>query len=116
MRYVKVRFEHGGGDMLSLLEIHTSVATAPVLARLGQVLFDLRVQVVHSDSHEDELSRVERIWVVDWDGAPLRAGRRFELQVEVLRAIDSLPAQPVAVSPRPLRRVPAAALGAATSN
>jgi hypothetical protein len=108
MKHAKVRFEHGGGEILSLLEIRTPATTSPVSARLGQVLFDLSVQVVRSDTREESRTRIERLWVVDFDGAPLRAQRRFELQVEVLRAIDSPPAGPPPVRPRPLRRVPPA--------
>lgn len=89
MKNTTVRFNHGGGDILSLLEVRTALHLRPIAALLGQLLFDLRVQVVRSDCREEHPIRIERLWMVDFDGAPLRAQRRFDVQVEVLRAVDA---------------------------
>jgi UTP:GlnB (protein PII) uridylyltransferase len=84
----RVRFVGERHGVLSLLEIETE-AHGGLLAVLSRVLFDLRVQLVRVES-ELALSgrRRERLWVVEFDGAPIGVRRRLQIQSEVLGAVE----------------------------
>jgi UTP:GlnB (protein PII) uridylyltransferase len=88
MNETTVRFVQGGSGVLSLLEIDTGQGPG-ALGRLAEALFDLRVQIVRAESRLVEGRTVERLWVVEFDGAPIRPHRRLDIQVSVLRAIES---------------------------
>jgi UTP:GlnB (protein PII) uridylyltransferase len=93
----RVRFVGEQQGVLSLLEIETE-GRGGLLRELSRVLFDLRVQLVRVESQAtDEGRRHERLWLVEFDGAPIGRARRLEIQIEVLRAVElgrGAPVQP----------------------
>jgi [protein-PII] uridylyltransferase len=61
-----------------------------LLLAITRALFRARVQIVSSEATVERGRIVDRFTLVEFDGAPLRAGRHGTLQVEVLAAIDAL--------------------------
>jgi [protein-PII] uridylyltransferase len=61
-----------------------------LLLAITSALFRARVQIVSSEATVKRGRIVDRFTLVEFDGAPLRAGRHGTLQVEVLGAIDAL--------------------------
>jgi hypothetical protein len=86
---VRVRFIQSNRGILSLLEIDTPRRSDSYMRQVDKALFDLRVQVVGAESQLSPTRRLERLSVVEFDGAPIRSVRQLEIQVEVLRALDS---------------------------
>ena len=86
MNDTTVRFVEAESGFLSLLEIETP-RRRTVFQRVVEALFALRLQIVRAESRETGPRRVERLWLVEFDGAPIRAGRRLAVQVEILRAV-----------------------------
>lgn len=83
----RVRFVGEAKGVLSLLEVE-SAGRNGLLGVLSRALFDLRVQIVRAESRVSGTRRVERLTVVEFDGAPIGAARRLEIQVGVLQAIE----------------------------
>ncbi len=52
-------------------------------------MFDLRIQIVRLRSKLEPPRRIEQLWIVEFDGAPIRPERRLEIQDRVLEAVDS---------------------------
>jgi hypothetical protein len=75
--------------VLSLLEVETSGAEA-LFELLTTTLFALRVQIVRAESRLADAGRALRLWLVEFDGAPIGRARRLEIQVEVLRAVEQV--------------------------
>jgi UTP:GlnB (protein PII) uridylyltransferase len=88
MSSTKVRFVESESGVLSLLEIETSRRRA-LFPKIAAALFVLRVQIVRAESRVSRGARVERLSVVELDGAPISTRRRLEIQNEILTAIDS---------------------------
>lgn len=88
MSSTKVRFVESESGVLSLLEVETSRRRA-LFPKIAASLFVLRVQIVRAESRVSRGSRVERLSVVELDGAPISARRRLEIQDEILATIDS---------------------------
>ena len=82
-----MRFVGEAKGVLSLLEVE-SIGRSALLGVLSRVLFDLRVQIVRAESRVIGGRRHERLTVVEFDGGPIRAARRLEIQVGVLDAIE----------------------------
>lgn len=78
--------------MLSLLEVETPRRLLPLLPRLSRLLFDLRVQVVRVEAKLKGSRRTERLWLVEFDGGPIRPARRSDIQGEVLEVLGQLAA------------------------
>lgn len=87
MEPTKVRFASDSTGYLAILEIDTPSSGEPMLGRLGRTLFDLRVQTLGTASEQKDGRRRERLWLVDFDGAPLRPRRKFEVQLGVVAAL-----------------------------
>lgn len=88
MSSTKVRFVESESGVLSLLEIETTRRRA-LFPKIAAALFVLRVQIVRAESRVSRCSRVERLAVVELDGAPIGERRRLAIQSEILSAIDS---------------------------
>lgn len=87
MSSTKVRFVESDSGVLSLLEVETSRQKA-LFPKIAASLFMLRVQIVRAESRLSRGSRVERLSVVELDGAPITPRRRLQIQDEILSAID----------------------------
>ena len=83
----RVRFMGPAKGVLSLLEVESAGRNA-LLGVLSRALFDLRVQIVRAESRVSSDRRLERLALVEFDGGPISAARRLEIQVGVLDAID----------------------------
>jgi len=87
MRDTLVRFVESGSGVLSLLEVECERGRG-LFGRITAALFLLRIQMVRAESKLCDGRRLERLWVVEFDGAPIRPRRRLEIQDEVLRALE----------------------------
>ncbi len=87
MSSTKVRFVESRFGVLSLLEIETSRKRA-LFSRITEALFALRVQIVRAESRVTHTSRIERLALVELDGAPINRERRLLIQSAILGAID----------------------------
>lgn len=102
MNQANVRFLESPKRILSVLEIQTPLSVPAMRGRLAHLLFDLRIQLVRHEEADMGRRRVERLWLVEFDGAPIVARRRLEVQAAVLAAVDLLTRRPRNV--RALRR------------
>ncbi len=85
-----VRFLESEAGDLSTLEVETDDRSGLLLS-LAQALFEQSVQIVQSEVKTVEQRVFDRFHITELDGKPIGAGRRLEIQVAVLSAI-----QPVA--------------------
>jgi UTP:GlnB (protein PII) uridylyltransferase len=83
----KVRFVESHFGVLSLLEIESTHRRALFL-RLTETLFALRVQIVRAECRVTRSSRIERLALVELDGAPIGRERRLAIQSAVLGVVD----------------------------
>ncbi len=93
MKNTVVRFVESGSGILSLLEVETDRGRG-LFGRVSAALFSMRIQLVRAESKLERGRRVERLWLVEFDGAPIRPNRRLAVQDEVMRAVESGPAAP----------------------
>lgn len=89
MSTTKIRFA-ADGAVLSRLEVELPLHAPSFAAKLANVLFDLRVQVVKARATVRDAQRVEQLWLVEFDGAPLRRGRHLEIQDEAMRVVGDI--------------------------
>lgn len=89
----RVRFLPAAGTLLSQLEVESPRRLGPLLPHLTKLLFQLRIQLVRVEARLDPSGRVERLWLVEFDGAPVGAARRLEIQSEILELLGLLAAQ-----------------------
>ncbi len=89
MKNTLVRFVESGSGVLSLLEVECERGLG-LFGRIAAQLFLMRIQLVRAESRLRNGRRLERLWVVEFDGAPIRPSRRLEIQDEILRAIESV--------------------------
>jgi UTP:GlnB (protein PII) uridylyltransferase len=94
-----VRFlEPNRRGVLSLLEVE-STERRDLLRALAETLLHHRVQLLEVESRTEGARKIERLTVVEFDGAPIRPARRLELQVAVLALLDrTRPAEPTTSS------------------
>jgi hypothetical protein len=90
MSSTKVRFVESESGVLSLLEIESSRRRA-LFPKVAAALFALRVQIVRAESRVRRGFRIERLALVELDGAPIGTRRRLQIQTEILASIDSSP-------------------------
>jgi len=82
-----VRFvENPDGD-LATLEVETDDRSGLLLA-LSQALFEQKVQIVESEVKTSGARVLDRFKIVELDGRPIQPGRRLEIQVAVLSAVQ----------------------------
>jgi [protein-PII] uridylyltransferase len=82
-----VRFLDDGSGSLATLEVETDDRSGLLLV-LSRALFNQRVQIVRSEVKTLGDRVLDRFAIVEFDGAPISAGRRLEIQVAVLSAIE----------------------------
>jgi UTP:GlnB (protein PII) uridylyltransferase len=84
----RVRFIDDEEGSLSTLEIETEDRSGLLLS-VSRALFGQNVQVVRCEVRTDAARRVvDRFKIAERDGSPVSAGRRLEIQVAVLGAIE----------------------------
>lgn len=89
MTEATVRFLGERCGILSLLEVEASGGQA-LFAVLARTLFLQRVQIVRAESRCLAPGRhANRMWIVEFDGAPIGKRRRLSIQVEILRAVEN---------------------------
>lgn len=93
MKNTVVRFVESGSGILSLLEVETDRGRG-LFGRVSAALFSMRIQLVRAESKLERGRRVERLWLVEFDGAPIRPNHRLTIQDKVMRAVESGPAAP----------------------
>jgi len=82
-----VRFlENEGGD-LATLEVETDDRSGLLLA-LSHALFEQRVQIVESEVRTRDGHVLDRFRIEELDGNPINPGRRLEIQVAVISAVQ----------------------------
>lgn len=82
-----VRFLDDGSGSLATLEVETDDRSGLLLV-LSRALFNQRVQIVRSEVKTLGERVLDRFAIVEFDGAPISPGRRLEIQVAVLSAIE----------------------------
>lgn len=82
-----VRFIEDREGAFSTLEVETGDRSGLLLA-LAQALFNQRVQIVSSQVKTNGSRVFDRFGIVELDGSPISPGRRLEIQVAVLTAVD----------------------------
>ena len=82
-----VRFIEGGSSILSLMEIESELCADPVSAISG-LLFEMRVQIVRSETQIEEQRVLSRLHLVEFDGGRIENARRREIQSSVRAAIE----------------------------
>jgi hypothetical protein len=82
-----VRFIADAGGGLSTLEVETSDRTG-LLFSLASALYANRVQIVQSNVSTVEGKVLDRFRVFEFNGSPIDAARRLEIQVAVLNAME----------------------------
>ena len=87
MASTAVRFIEGRSGILSLLEIESEHCADPVAAISG-LLFELRVQIVRTETLSEEQRVLSRLHLVEFDGARIENARRREIQSSVRAAIE----------------------------
>jgi [protein-PII] uridylyltransferase len=87
-----VRFIEGSDGSFATLEVETGDRSGLLLA-LSQALFNQRVQIVASQVKTTGTRVFDRFSIVEFDGSPIGAARRLEIQVAVLSAIDPIVGQ-----------------------
>lgn len=84
---VALRFLEGRGRTLSMLEVEAPVAWR-ASERLRRALFLLRIQVVASEREHAGDRVVQRMHIVEFDGAPISTSRRLEIQKSLVSLLD----------------------------
>lgn len=87
-RGIVVRFIPGTAGILSVLEVR-SPRHRSVLPVIQGVLFELRVQIVRAESKVLSEGLVERLHIVEFDGAPIGPRRHLEVQMGVLGTLEA---------------------------
>jgi [protein-PII] uridylyltransferase len=87
-----VRFIEGSDGSFATLEVETGDRSGLLLA-LAQALFNQRVQIVASQVKTTGTRVFDRFSIVEFDGSPINATRRLEIQVAVLSAVDPIVGQ-----------------------
>lgn len=82
-----VRFIEGRDGSFTTLEVETGDRSGLLLA-LSQALFGQRVQIIGSQVKTTGTRVFDRFSIVEFDGSPINATRRLEIQVAVLSAVD----------------------------
>jgi [protein-PII] uridylyltransferase len=82
-----VRFIEDREGSFATLEVETGDRSGLLLS-LAQALFNQRVQIVSSQVKTNGSRVFDRFSIVELDGSPISAGRRLEIQVAVLTAVD----------------------------
>jgi [protein-PII] uridylyltransferase len=90
-----VRFLESADGDLSTLEVETDDRSGLLLA-LSHALFEQNVQIEESEVRTVEGRVFDRFHIVEFDGQPINAARRLEIQVAVLSAIQ--PVRPASTS------------------
>jgi len=93
-----VRFIEGHDGSFATLEVETGDRSGLLLA-LAQALFQQRVQIVASQVRTTGTRVFDRFSIVEFDGTPISANRRLEIQVAVLSAVDPIVGHRPSVSP-----------------
>ena len=84
-----VRFIEGSDGSFATLEVETGDRSGLLLA-LSQALFNQRVQIIASQVKTTGTRVFDRFSIVEFDGSPISATRRLEIQVAVLSAVDPI--------------------------
>src|SRR5688500_18904644 len=87
MSAVRVRFGDRESSILSRLVVEAP-NSRDLFGKLLQALFDLRIQVVACETHVDRAKSTATLTIVEFDGAPIRANRRAELQAVVFGVLE----------------------------
>lgn len=82
-----VRFIEDREGAFATLEVETGDRSGLLLS-LAQALFQQRVQIIGSQVKTNGSRVFDRFSIVELDGSPISAGRRLEIQVAVLTAVD----------------------------
>ena len=82
-----VRFIEDREGSFATLEVETGDRSGLLLS-LAQALFNQRVQIIGSQVKTNGSRVFDRFSIVELDGSPITAGRRLEIQVAVLTAVD----------------------------
>ncbi|MFZ5897156.1 MAG: hypothetical protein ACOY0T_39220 [Myxococcota bacterium] len=82
-----VRFIENADGNFSTLEVETGDRSGLLLA-LSQALFNQRVQIIGSQVKTVKGRVYDRFHIVEFDGNPIGAARRLDIQVAVLSAVD----------------------------
>jgi [protein-PII] uridylyltransferase len=93
-----VRFIEASDGSFATLEVETGDRSGLLLA-LAQALFKQRVQIVSSQVKTTGTRVYDRFSIVEFDGLPISAGRRLDIQVAVLTAIDPIIGHSAGASP-----------------
>ena len=93
-----VRFIEGHDGSFATLEVETGDRSGLLLA-LAQALFQQRVQIVASQVRTTGTRVFDRFSIVEFDGSPISASRRLEIQVAVLSAVDPIVGYRPSLSP-----------------
>lgn len=92
-----VRFIENADGNFSTLEVETGDRSGLLLA-LSQALFNQRVQIIGSQVKTVKGRVYDRFHIVEFDGGPIGASRRLDIQVSILSAIDPVLERQPAVS------------------
>jgi len=82
-----VRFVESPDGDLATLEVETDDRSGLLLA-LAQALFEQKVQIVESEVKTSGARVLDRFQICELDSKPIQPGRRLEIQVAVLSAIQ----------------------------
>jgi [protein-PII] uridylyltransferase len=82
-----VRFLADPAGGLSTLEVETTDRSG-LLFSLASALFEQRVQIVESEVRTVDARVFDRFRLVEFDGTAISSGRRLEIQVAVLNAME----------------------------
>jgi UTP:GlnB (protein PII) uridylyltransferase len=82
-----VRFLADPTGGLATLEVETTDRSG-LLFSLASALFSQHVQIVESEVRTVDARVFDRFRIVELDGTPISSGRRLEIQVAVLNAIE----------------------------
>jgi [protein-PII] uridylyltransferase len=93
-----VRFIEASDGSFATLEVETGDRSGLLLA-LAQALFKQRVQIVSSQVKTTGTRVYDRFSIVEFDGTPISAGRRLDIQVAVLTAVDPIIGHAASASP-----------------
>jgi [protein-PII] uridylyltransferase len=82
-----VRFLEGNDGELTTLEVETHDRSG-LLLTLSQALYQQRVQIVASEVRTDGDRVLDRFDIVELDGSAISPGRRLDIQVAVISAVQ----------------------------
>jgi [protein-PII] uridylyltransferase len=82
-----VRFVADAAGGLATLEVETGDRSG-LLFSLASALFGQRVQILESEVHTENDRVFDRFRIVEFNGTPIDAARRLEIQVAVLTAME----------------------------